>query len=95
MNKNDLIGQISDNANLSKNESKILVDAIFDSITERLIEGEKVKLSGFGTFSVKTRRERLGRNPRTGAITRIPSRRAISFIAGKDLKRTVYESKTE
>jgi len=64
---------------LSSREAARLVDTFFQLLRERLIKGEKVQITGFGTFLVKTRRERRGRNPKTGDIIAIRSRKSIFF----------------
>jgi len=71
---------------LNKRESKEMIDAFFELITERLIEGKDVKISGFGNFQVRTKAPRPGRNPRTGEAIPIESRRVVTFHASHKLK---------
>ena len=74
---------------LNKRESKDMVDAFFDLIAETLVEGEEVKISGFGNFQVRTKAPRPGRNPRTGEVVAIESRRVVTFHASPKLKEAV------
>ncbi len=74
---------------LNKRESKDMVDAFFDLIAETLVEGEEVKISGFGNFQVRTKAPRPGRNPRTGEVVAIDSRRVVTFHASPKLKEAV------
>lgn len=71
---------------LNKRESKEMVDAFFTLISNRLIEGFDVKLSGFGNFQIREKSERPGRNPRTGEVMQISSRRVVTFHASQKLK---------
>ena len=89
MNKNDLVAQVSDGADLSKADSARAVDAVFDCITAALKGGQEVRLVGFGTFSVSQRRASKGRNPQTGEPIDIPASMQPKFKAGKGLKDAV------
>ncbi|MFP4003175.1 MAG: HU family DNA-binding protein [Alphaproteobacteria bacterium] len=89
MNKNELIAQVADNANLSKADATRAVDGVFDVITESLKGGDEVRLVGFGTFSVTQRAATEGRNPRTGEPIKIPASKQPKFKAGKALKDAV------
>lgn len=73
----------------NKRESKDIVDAFFDVISSRLIQGEDVKLSGFGNFQIRTKAPRPGRNPRTGEPVAIEARRVVTFHASPKLKEAV------
>ncbi len=86
MNKNEFIDRVADAADMSKAEATRAVDAVFDSITEALKNGDDVRLVGFGTFSVSERKARDGRNPRTGETIKIPASNQPKFSAGKGLK---------
>ena len=86
MNKTELIAAIADRAELSKKDSEAAVSAAIDAITAALSQGERVQLVGFGTFEVKTRAARTGRNPKTKEAIRIPASKAPVFKAGKALK---------
>ncbi|TDM13213.1 MULTISPECIES: HU family DNA-binding protein [Macrococcus] len=89
MNKTDLINAVSENANLTKKEAGLAVDAVFESIQKSLSNGEKVQLIGFGNFEVRERAARKGRNPQTGKEIEIPASKVPGFKAGKALKDAV------
>ena len=74
---------------ISKTEASEIVDQFFEEIVLDLIDGNSVKLTSFGTFSVKHKKERIGRNPKTKEEAIIDSRRVVSFRASKELKRRV------
>jgi DNA-binding protein HU-beta len=89
MNKSELIESIASEAELSKAASARALDAFINTITASLAEGDPVALVGFGTFSVKERAARMGRNPQTGAEIKIKAANVPSFKAGKGLKDAV------
>jgi DNA-binding protein HU-beta len=89
MNKAELIDAVSGQTGLAKAEATKAVDAVFDSITTALKSGDTVSLLGFGTFVVKGRAARAGRNPRTGETIEIPASKVPGFKAGKALKDAV------
>ena len=89
MNKTDLIAVVSQAAGLTKKDTERVINAAIDAITASLVEGEKVQLSGFGTFEVKDREARIGRNPHTKEAIEIPATRVPSFKASQALKDTV------
>ena len=91
MNKTELIATVAEKAELSKKDAEKAVAAVFDAITESLKAGDKVALVGFGTFDVKDRPERTGKNPRTGEPVAIAATRVPTFKAGKGLKDAVAE----
>ena len=80
---------------LNKRESKDMVDAFFDLISERLAQGQDVKLSGFGNFQIRTKAPRPGRNPRTGEPVAIEARRVVTFHASPKLKESVQGGASE
>ena len=86
MNKSDLIQAVASRSGLTKKDSASAVDAMFDGITDSLAKGESVQLIGFGTFEVRNRQAREGRNPATGEIMKIEASKAPAFKAGKALK---------
>ncbi len=86
MNKAELVEEVSGEVGLSKRETQRVIDAIVETITDTLTAGEKVTLVGFGTFGVRQRKARTGRNPQTGALIQIPAKRVPRFVAGKTLK---------
>jgi len=89
MNKNDLISAVADQTGLSKTDSSKAVEAVFDAITGALAKGSEVRLVGFGTFSVSSRKASTGRNPRTGEKMEIKASTQPKFKAGKGLKDAV------
>ena len=89
MNKGDLIETVADKAGLSKADAGRAVDSIIEAITKALKKGNQVSLVGFGTFAVKKRAARTGRNPRTGETIQISASNVPGFKAGKALKDAV------
>lgn len=89
MNKSELIEAITNDADLSKAAAGRALDAVIGAVTSALKDGESVSLVGFGTFSVKARAARTGRNPQTGATIEIAAANIPSFKAGKALKDAV------
>ena len=86
MNKAELVGEIARRVKLSKSQSLEALNACFESIKVSLKKGQRVQLVGFGTFSVKQRKARLGRNPKTGEQIQIKARKVPAFQAGSELK---------
>ncbi len=86
MNKSELIEAVAESADLSKAAAARAVDAMVDSVTDALREGDQVTLVGFGTFTVRERAARTGRNPRTGEAINIPASKVPGFKPGKALK---------
>lgn len=89
MNKAELINAAAEKANLSKKDTEAAINAAIDAITEALQKDEKVQLVGFGAFEVKSRAERIGRNPKTKESIKIPASKVPVFKAGKALKDAV------
>ncbi len=89
MYKTELVAAVATKAELSKKDADAAVKAVIDAVTEALKDGEKVALVGFGTFEVKTRAARTGKNPRTGEVINIPEAKVPSFKAGSALKDAV------
>ena len=89
VNKSDMIDLIADKCDISKSEATRALDAMLEGITAALKNGEQVALVGFGTFAVKDRAERQGRNPQTGATMVIKASRIPGFKPGKALKDAV------
>jgi DNA-binding protein HU-beta len=89
MNKGELIESVAASADLSRAEATRAVDALIDSVTRSLSNGDTVSLVGFGTFTVKKRAARTGRNPRTGEAIQISASNVPGFKAGKALKDAV------
>lgn len=91
MNKTELVAAVAEKTGMTKKDSEKAVLAVFDAITETVAAGEKVQMTGFGTFEPKTREAHTGRNPKTGEPIEIPASRAVAFKAGKALKDKVSE----
>lgn len=89
MNKTELVDAVATSAELSKAAAAKAVDAVVDSVTAALKKGDKVTLIGFGTFEVRERAARTGRNPRTGEEIKIAAAKIPAFKAGKKLKEAV------
>ena len=87
--KAQLADLLFDEIGLNKRESKEMVDAFFELISQSLVTGEDVKLSGFGNFQIRTKAPRPGRNPRTGEPVAIEARRVVTFHASPKLKEQV------
>ena len=89
MNKTDLIAAVAESAGLTKKDTERVINAALDTIVSALREGEKVQISGFGTFEVKAREARIGRNPHTKEAIEIPATKVPDFKPSKTLKDTV------
>ena len=89
MNKSDLIDEMAENGGMSKADAGRALEAFTDAVTRQLKYGNTISLVGFGTFSVKHRNARMGRNPRTGEAIHINASNVPSFKAGKGLKDAV------
>jgi len=86
LNKSELVSRVAESAGLSKKDSEKAVGAVLDAISSSLAKGDKVQLIGFGTFEVRKRAARTGRNPKTGEEIKISSSKVPAFKAGKALK---------
>ena len=91
MTKADLVNDVANAAELTKKDAERLVEIVFESIIESLNQGEKIELRGFGSFRVRERGARRGRNPKTGDPVSIPAKRVPYFKAGKELKELINE----
>ena len=89
MNKTELVANVAEKAGLTKKDAEKALSAVIESVEEALVEGDKVQLIGFGTFEVKDRAARTGRNPQTGKEIKIAASRNPVFKAGKALKDAV------
>lgn len=89
MNKTELINAVAAKSELSKKDAGKALDAVLDSVTEALKQGDKVTLIGFGNFEVRERAARTGRNPQTGAALKIAATKVPAFKPGKALKDAV------
>lgn len=89
MNKSELVASVAEVAELTKKDAEKAVNAVFASVQKALVEDDKVQIIGFGTFEVRTRAARKGRNPQTGETIEIPASKNPVFKAGKALKEAV------
>ncbi len=89
MTKAELVEDVADAAELTKKDAERLVEIVFESIIESLNQGEKIELRGFGSFRVRERGARRGRNPKTGDPVNIPAKRVPYFKPGKELKELI------
>lgn len=89
MKKAELIQAVAEKTGKSKKDAGVFVDAVFESITDALVVGDKVTLTGFGVFEVRERAAKKCKNPRTGEIQDVPACKAPAFKAGKNLKDSV------
>ncbi|MBP7402502.1 MAG: HU family DNA-binding protein [Clostridia bacterium] len=89
MNKSEMVDAVAKATKISKKDSEAAVNAFLDTVTKTLMKGDKVVLVGFGTFEVKKRAARIGRNPSTKKAMNIPESKAPVFKAGKGLKEKV------
>ena len=87
--KVDIVEHLHTTLGLNKTESKGLVESFFVGIAETLVKGEDVKLSGFGNFELLNKKERPGRNPKTGEPVTISARKVVTFRAGQKLRKTI------
>ncbi len=86
MTKADLVDKIFEKIGLSKKEAQEIIEILFDTMKQTFVEGESVKISGFGTFNVRNKVARRGRNPKTGEELEISPRKVITFRASNQLK---------
>lgn len=89
MNKTELVSSVAEKAEITKKDAEKVVTAVFSSIEEALAQGDKVQVVGFGTFEVRERASRTGRNPKTGQEISIPATKVPAFKAGKSLRDSV------
>ena len=91
MTKAELVERVANQINLTKKQTEVVVNTVFSSITESLAEGKKVELRGFGSFRIRQRNARVGRNPKSGQKVEVPSKKVPFFKAGKELRELVDE----
>ena len=95
MTKAALVEEVARVAELTKKHSEVVVDAVFESIINALQRGEKIELRGFGSFRLRRREPRKGRNPKTGDRVDVPSKRVPYFKPGKELKELINSKEVE
>ncbi|MBQ7474569.1 MAG: HU family DNA-binding protein [Clostridia bacterium] len=89
MNKSQLVASVAEKTGLTKKAAEGALAAVLGSVEEALVKGDKVQLIGFGTFGVKKRAARTGRNPSTGAAIKVPASKVVSFAPSSTLKEKV------
>ncbi len=95
MTKSVLIEKVAEKVEgLTRNQTEIVVDTVFDSIKKALMQGEKIEIRGFGNFRLKTRNPRKARNPKTGESVEVPGKKVLYFKVGKALKETLNQGET-
>jgi len=95
MTKADLVDKIFEKIGLSKKEAQEIIEILFDTMKQTFVEGESVKISGFGTFNVRNKVARRGRNPKTGQELEISPRKVITFRASNQLKDVLEKEKED
>jgi integration host factor subunit beta len=86
MTKAELVEQVASQSQLTKKDAEVIVQTVLDCITDSLQRGEKIELRGFGSFRIRNRSSRQGRNPKTGAGVLVPAKRVPYFKPGKEIK---------
>ncbi len=94
MTKADLIDEVSRVAELTRKDSEIIVESIFDSVVHSLRAGDKIEIRGFGSFRTRQRKARVGRNPKTGDRVEVPPKKIPYFKPSKELKDLVNQNAT-
>ena len=90
MNKSDLISSVTEKlGSLSHRDVEIIINQVFDSMVRSLAKGDRIEIRGFGSFEVRTRKPRVGRNPKTGERVEVDERRVPFFKVGKELREMV------
>jgi len=95
MTKAELIEEVSRVVEMSRKDSEVIVETIFDSVVRALRNGEKIEIRGFGSFRTRQRQPRIGRNPKTGTRVEVPAKRIPFFKPSKELKDLVNSSNKE
>ncbi len=89
MTRSDLAGKVAEKIKINKKEAEPVINALIESINDVLAEGDNVEIRGFGSFRVRDRNARVGRNPKSGELVNIPAKQVPFFKAGKELKAMV------
>ncbi len=89
MTKAELVNRVANQINLTKKQTEVIVNTVFKSITDSLMEGDEVELRGFGSFRIRERSARVGRNPKSGVKVEVPAKKVPFFKAGKELRAMV------
>jgi integration host factor subunit beta len=89
MTKAELVEEVANSSDLTKKDAEVIVQTVLDSIVESLKTGQKIELRGFGSFRVRNRSSRQGRNPKTGSTVKVPAKKVPYFKPGKELKELI------
>ena len=89
MTKAELAHEVADNSDLNKQQAKVAVQAVLDSIVKALRSGDRIEVRGFGSFCLRERNARVGRNPKTGESVQVPAKTVAYFKLGKELKELI------
>ena len=92
MTKAELVDEVARAIQVTKKQAETIVNVVFDSIVDSLRSGEKIELRGFGSFRLRSRKSRTGRNPKTGEKVEVPSKKIPYFKPGKELKELINDS---
>ncbi len=95
MTKAELVGKVAEKIGLTKKQTELIVNSVLESITNSLSKGNKVELRGFGSFRVRRRNSREGRNPKSGEKVQVPPKLVPFFKAGKELRKMANNKKEE
>ena len=95
MTKADLVEQVTALGDLSRRDSEVIVETIFDSVIAALQSGDKIEIRGFGSFRIRQRNARTGRNPKTGAKVEVPAKRVPYFKPSKELRQMINPHETK
>lgn len=95
MTKAELVEEVARVSDLTKKHSEVIVDTVFQSIIDAMHKDEKIELRGFGSFRIRRRRSRQGRNPKTGARVDVPAKKIPYFKPGKELKELINSNSSE
>lgn len=90
--KSDMIAHLMDNLSMSRQEARVFVECFFAQLSKHLINGHHIKLSGFGNFELRDKRQRPGRNPKTNEVVAVSARRVVTFKAGQKLRKTIEDN---
>ncbi len=95
MTKADLVEQVTALGDLTRRDSEVIVETIFDSVIAALQSGDKIEIRGFGSFRIRQRNARTGRNPKTGAKVEVPAKRVPYFKPSKELRQRINPHETK
>lgn len=92
MNKTDIVNKLAEKTGMNQKVAKIVVDTITESIKKAIVNGERVEIRGFGSFSVRRYKSYKGRNPKNGEVVEVPAKKLPYFKVGKELKEAISKS---